>query len=86
MDVTFSNSMIEAWWRSLKHHWLYLHQLDNIATVRRLVEFYVQQHNEVMPHFAFNGQTPDELYFGRSPYVVERLAAQRSVRLGPRDS
>lgn len=28
VDVTFSNSLIEAWWRSLKHQWLYLHQLD----------------------------------------------------------
>jgi hypothetical protein len=35
--------MLEAWWCSLKHRWLYLHQLDNIATVRRLVEFYVTE-------------------------------------------
>jgi transposase InsO family protein len=27
VDVTFSNSMIEAFWRSLKHSWLYLHSL-----------------------------------------------------------
>lgn len=27
VDVTFSNSKIEAWWRSLKHQWLYLNQL-----------------------------------------------------------
>ena len=26
--------MIEAWWRSLKHQWLYLHTIDNIATVK----------------------------------------------------
>ena len=60
VDVTFTNSLIEAWWRSLKHQWLYLHQLDSIVTVRHLVEFYVQQHNKVMPHAAFNGATPDE--------------------------
>jgi len=34
-----SSSMIEAWWRSLKHHWLFLHALDSAATVRRLVAF-----------------------------------------------
>lgn len=78
VDVTFSNSMIEAWWRSLKHQWLYLHQLDNIATVRRLVGFYVQQNNEVMPHSAFSGQTPHEMYFGQALHVVERLAAHRT--------
>jgi putative transposase len=34
-DLKFSNSMIEAWWRSLKHHWLFLHSLDSVTTVRR---------------------------------------------------
>jgi putative transposase len=34
IDVSFSNSLIEAWWRSLKHRWLFLHPLDNLATVR----------------------------------------------------
>jgi hypothetical protein len=29
--------------RSLKHRWLFLHPLDNIATVKRLVEFYVTE-------------------------------------------
>lgn len=34
-------SLIEAWWRSLKHQWLFLNRLDGIATVRKLVAFYV---------------------------------------------
>ena len=62
-ELKFSNSMIEAWWRSLKHQWLFLHSLDSIATIRRLVTFYVHQHNHVLPHSAFRGQTPDEMYF-----------------------
>ena len=57
-ELKFSNSMIEAWWRSLKHHWLFLHSLDSVTTVRRLVAFYVQEHNTVLPHSAFRGQTP----------------------------
>jgi hypothetical protein len=48
-ELKFSNSMIEAWWRSLKHQWLFLHSLDSVTTVRRLVEFYVQEHNQVLP-------------------------------------
>ena len=36
-ELKFSNSMIEAWWRSLKHQWLFLHPLDSVTTVRRLV-------------------------------------------------
>jgi putative transposase len=62
--LKFSNSMIEAWWRSLKHQWLFLHSLDSVATVRRLVAFYVEEPNRVLPHSAFRGQTPDEMYFG----------------------
>jgi transposase InsO family protein len=50
-ELTFSNSMIEAWWRSLKHHRLFLHSLNSVTTVRRLVEFYVQEHNRVLPAF-----------------------------------
>ena len=63
-ELKFSNSMIEAWWRSLKHQWLFLHPLDSVATIRRLVAFYVDEHNHVLPHSAFRGQTPDEMYFG----------------------
>jgi putative transposase len=39
VEITFSNSMIEAFWRSLKHSWLYLHTLDSLAALRRLIEF-----------------------------------------------
>src|SRR5262245_61164715 len=46
-ELQFSNSMIEAWWRSLKHQWLFLHSLDSVTTVRRLVAFYVHEHNTV---------------------------------------
>jgi putative transposase len=77
IDVSFSNSQIEAWWRSLKHQWLFLHPLDNIATVKKLVEFDVTDHNETIPHSPFEGQTPDEVYFGRGAQVRDELAARR---------
>src|SRR5262245_20415333 len=75
-ELQFWNSMIEAWWRSLKHHWRFLHSLDSVSTVRRLVEFYVQEHNGVLPHCAFRGQTPDEMYFGRGDAVPADLTAR----------
>ena len=49
IDVSFSNSLIESWWRSLKHGWLFINHLNNVATLRNLVEFYVVEHNTVMP-------------------------------------
>jgi len=78
IDVTYSNSMIEAFWRSLKNSWLYLHGLESESRLRRLIAFYVQAHNEVMPHSAFNGQTPDEVYFGTGDTVVPELAIGRA--------
>jgi hypothetical protein len=37
----------------------------------------VAEHNSVMPHAAFNGQTPDEVYFGSGDHVAARLAQRR---------
>jgi putative transposase len=43
-DVAFSNSMVEALWSQMKHRWLFLHTLDSIETVERLVALYVRDH------------------------------------------
>ncbi len=79
VDVDQSNSIIESWWRSLRHGWLYQHALDTFGRVKDLVAFYVDQHNQVMPHAAFKGQTPNEVYFGTGDKVPERLAEQRTA-------
>lgn len=77
--------MIEAWWRQLKHQWLFLNELDSTTSVRKLIAFYVEQHNAVVPHFAFQGQTPDEMYFGTGASVPatlkEKRAEARAARL-----
>ena len=69
--------MIEAFWRSLKDSWLYLHGLETETELRRLIAFYVEVHNEVMPHSAFEGQTPNEVFFGTGDAIVAKLAAER---------
>lgn len=80
-EIRFSNSMIEAWWRALKHQWLFLHTLDSVAKVRRLVEFYVAEHNQRLPHSAFRGQTPDEMYFGGGDGIPDQLdTGKRAAR------
>ncbi len=79
IEITFSNSRIEAFWRSLRHSWLYLHSLDSFASLRRLIEFYVSAHNEVMPHSAFQGQTPDEVFFAIGDDVASRLSEARKL-------
>jgi hypothetical protein len=77
IDVTFSNSLIESWWRSLKHQWLFLNHLDNVVTLQKLIDFYVAEHNATMPHSAFRGQTPDEMYFGLGATIPDELALKR---------
>ena len=78
MEVAYSNSIIEAYWCSLKHAWLFLNSLDNLPTLEKLALFHVQQHDGVMPHSAFRGHTPDEMYFGTGASVTGELAASRA--------
>ena len=79
VDVRFSNSMIESFWSSMKHQWLFQHRLETPAAVRRLVAFYVTEHNSKIPHAAFDGQTPDEMYYGTGEGVPLRLRAARDA-------
>jgi hypothetical protein len=76
-EITFSNSMIESWRRALKHQWLFLNTCDSVRTVETLVAFYVQKHNSRLPHSAFRGQTPDEMYFGKVGDIPERRETSR---------
>ena len=76
-EIRFSNSLIESWWRVLKHQWLYLNTLDTVTTVRKLVAFYIEQHNTHLPHSAYRGQTPDEMYFGTGTEIPKQLEASR---------
>jgi hypothetical protein len=62
-----------------EHQWLFLHPLDSVATIRRLVAFYVHEHNHVLPHSAFQGQTPDEMYFSRGNAVPADLRARAAA-------
>ena len=80
VDVTFSNSLIESCWRGLKNFWLHLNVLDTEASVRRLVAFYVQQYNELMPNSALDFRTPDEVYFRTCP-ASSRMHDARHAKL-----
>jgi putative transposase len=77
IDVQFSNSMIEAFWRSTKHNRLFQQKLDSVSALRQWTDFYVRQPNEVMPHSAFKGQTPDETFFGTGKSVEADVSQAR---------
>ena len=78
-EISFSNSLIESWWRTLKHQWLYMNTLDTVQTLEKLVTFYVDEHNTRLPHSAFRGQTPDEMYFGTGSPIPDELEAARTA-------
>ena len=78
-EISFSNSLIESWWRVLKHQWLYLNTLDTIKTLEKLVAFYVEEHNTHLPQSAFHGQTPDEMYFGTGNSIPYKLAVAKQA-------
>ena len=49
---------------------------------QKLVAFYVQEHNSRLPHSAFRGQTPDEMYFKTGDSIPEELElARQEARL-----
>jgi putative transposase len=85
VEVASSNSLVKAYWRSLKHQWLFLNTLDSAARVRAMAEFHVNEHNTKMPHPALSGQTPDEMLFETGAQVPEELALAkgqaRAVRM-----
>ena len=60
-ELQFSNSLVEAFGRQLRHQWLFMNTLESVAAVRRHVSTYVAVHNGQVPHSAFRGQTRAEM-------------------------
>ena len=86
IEVAFSNSMIEAFFRRLKHAWLFVHPLPSLAKVKHLTAQYISDHNEMIPHSALGGATPREVFHGKwteeeSKRLKERGRAARNARM-----
>jgi hypothetical protein len=66
-----------------------LNSLDTVQRVRTLVAFPVGEHNTKMPHDAFRGQTPDEVFVDRGPNPPDRPVAfgnWRVAHAGPKNA
>ena len=64
----------------------FLHRLETAAAVRHYVAFYVAEYNATIPHAAFSGQTPDEIYwrergFRRSSRREEDAARAKRLKV-----
>jgi transposase InsO family protein len=86
IEVAQSNSMIEAFFRRLKHAWLFVHPLPNLSAVTQLTEQCIHDHNELIPHSALAGATPAEVFHGRwseddREKLEDRGRAARNARI-----
>lgn len=86
VDVSQSNSMIEAFFKSMKHNYLFNQDPTSFGILAKQIEFYIQQHNEVIPHSALDGATPLEKYTGQwteeqSQELKSKAAAAREARI-----
>ncbi len=56
-----------------------MNTLDTVSGLEKLVAFYVDEHNMRLPHSAFRGQTPDEMYFGTGDRIPDELDVAKKV-------
>ena len=56
------NIFIERLWRSLKYEAIYLHEIADGLTARRLIRDWVRFYNAERPHSSLDGRTPAEAY------------------------
>jgi len=61
------NIFIERLWRSLKYEAVYLHELTDGFTARRVIGDWIDFYNTERPHSALDGQTPAEAFLARRP-------------------
>jgi transposase InsO family protein len=80
VDVRFSNSMVEAFFRSLKVNFLYHKNLKTTEDLRRCITFYINEYNTKIPHSAFKYETPKEVYYGlwkkENDIYIEKLKGE----------
>ncbi len=56
-----------------------VNDLVESGRLRRLLAlFYVEEHNTRLPHNAFRGQSPDEMYFGTGDDIPDELEAAKN--------
>ena len=61
------NVFVERLWRSLKYEEVYLHAYETIRHAQQGLEHYVQFYNQLRPHRALDGRTPDCVYWEQRP-------------------
>lgn len=61
------NVFVERLWRSLKYEEVYLHAYETVHDAHRAVARYMTFYNQIRPHRALDGRTPDCVYWENQP-------------------
>lgn len=61
------NVFVERLWRSLKYEEVYLHAYETVSDAQQGVARYVTFYNQIRPHRALDGRTPDRVYWEKLP-------------------
>ncbi len=56
------NVFVERLWRSVKYEVVYLQAYDSISAARQGVGRYLTFYNQIRPHRALDGKTPEQVY------------------------
>ena len=84
IDVEFSNSMIEALFRSLKHRWLFIFSITSFEALCRAVTEYLNDHNNRIPQYALGGAVPLEVFSGtwteKSKLLLTEVSAAATLQ------
>ena len=61
------NVFVERLWRSLKYEEVYLHAYETVHDAQQGVARYMTFYNQIRPHRALDGRTPDRVYWENQP-------------------
>ena len=64
IEVNFSNSMIEAFFKSMKYYHLYSQSIHTVKDLSRHIRFFIDQHNNHVPLWSLKGAKPIEIFTG----------------------
>jgi transposase InsO family protein len=85
-EINHPNTMIEAFFRSLKSDYLSRIELKDAEGIRVAVSFFIEHHNKEIPRISLEGRTPVEVLTGdvlRKPLVhrqnFERVEKNRNI-------
>lgn len=57
------NVFVERLWRTVKYEEVYLHAYETVGAAQQGLARYLTFYNEIRPHQALDGQTPDQVYY-----------------------